>query len=80
MSLPTHTLPTHTLPTHVLLLIREYSKPMTRPDWRQSKPLINPYRLFLHGDKPQRNKKGKYVFRPYRYRLFMRFFDNMKNI
>ena len=68
------------LPSRVLLLISEYSKPMTRPDWRQSKPLINPYRLFLHGDKPQRNKKGKYVFRAYRYRLFMRFFDNMKNV
>ena len=33
-------LPTHTLPTHVLLLIREYSKPMTRPDWRQSNHLL----------------------------------------
>jgi len=68
------------LPSRVLLIISEYSKPMTRPDWRQSIPLINPRKLFLHGDKPQKNKKGKYVFRAYRYKLFMRFFDNMKNL
>lgn len=46
------------LPSRVLLLISEYSNPMTRPDWRQSIPLINPRKLFLHGDKPQRNKKA----------------------
>ena len=33
-ALPFHALPTHALPTHVLRLISEYSKPMTRPDWR----------------------------------------------
>ena len=36
------------LPNRALLLIREYSKPITRPDWRKSKPIITTYRLYLH--------------------------------
>jgi hypothetical protein len=34
------------LPNRALLLIRDYSRPMTRPDWRQSKPIISTYKLF----------------------------------
>ena len=36
------------LPSRVLLLISEYSKPMTRPDWRKSKPIITKYQLYLY--------------------------------
>ena len=43
----TLTLRSHALPSRALLLIREYSKPLTRPDWRQSKPIITTYRLYL---------------------------------
>lgn len=34
------------LPCRALTIIREYSKPMTRPDWRQSKPLTTTYQLY----------------------------------
>lgn len=37
----------HALPFRAVSLIREYSKPLTRPDWRQSKPIITTYRLYL---------------------------------
>ena len=46
--LPSHALPSHALPSHALVLIREYSKPITRPDWRDSKPLITRYQLYLY--------------------------------
>jgi hypothetical protein len=36
------------LPSRALLLIREYSKPLTKSDWRKSKPIITTYRLYLH--------------------------------
>jgi len=35
------------LPSRALLLIREYSRPLTRPDWRQSTPIITTYKLLL---------------------------------
>ena len=38
----------YALPSRALLLIRDYSRPMTRPDWRKSKPIITIYRLYLH--------------------------------
>ena len=34
------------LPSRALLLINEYSKPLTRPDWRQSKPILSVYDLY----------------------------------
>ena len=34
------------LPNRALRLISEYSKPVTRPDWRNSKPIITTYELF----------------------------------
>ena len=34
------------LPARAVNLIREYSRPMTRPDWRQSKPIITTYKLY----------------------------------
>ena len=35
------------LPSRALQIIRDYSRPMTRPDWRKSKPLITIFRLYL---------------------------------
>ena len=34
------------LPERAIKIIREYSKPMTRPDWRHSKPLTTTYQLY----------------------------------
>jgi hypothetical protein len=34
------------LPLRVMTLINEYSKPLTRPDWRKSKPIISTYKLY----------------------------------
>jgi hypothetical protein len=36
-----------TLPSRALLLIHEYSRPVTRGNWRKSKPIITTYRLYL---------------------------------
>jgi hypothetical protein len=41
-------LPCPSLPYRALTLIREYSKPLTRPDWRKSKPIVSTYRLYLN--------------------------------
>ena len=35
------------LPLRALSLIREYSKPLTRADWRQSKPIVTSYGIYL---------------------------------
>lgn len=43
-----YSLPSHTLPFCALLLISEYSKPLTRPDWRKSKPCVSTYMLFVY--------------------------------
>jgi hypothetical protein len=42
-----HASQSHALPNRALLLINEYSKPITRPDWRKSKPIITTYCLYL---------------------------------
>ena len=34
------------LPKNVLRLISEYSKPVTRPDWRTCKPIITTYKMY----------------------------------
>lgn len=34
------------LPKNVLRIISEYSKPVTRPNWRNSKPIITTYKLY----------------------------------
>ena len=34
------------LPFHVVALIGEYSKPLTRPEWRKSKPIITTHMLY----------------------------------
>ena len=45
--LPYRALPCSALPYRALQIIREYSRPITRPDWRKSKPLITIFRLYL---------------------------------
>jgi hypothetical protein len=40
-------LPCRALPRRALQIIREYSRPYTRPDWRKSKPIITTYKLYL---------------------------------
>ncbi len=47
-ALPASALPASALPVRAITLIREYSRPLTRPDWRQSKPIITTYNLYLH--------------------------------
>ena len=37
---------TRALPIRAVHLISEYSKPLTRPNWRQSKPLTTAYQLY----------------------------------
>ena len=46
-SLDSRSLDSRTLPNRALSLISEYSKPMTRPDWRKSKPIVETYSLFI---------------------------------
>jgi hypothetical protein len=46
-TLPSRALPSRALPSRALQMIREYSKPMSKPNWRQSKPIITTYRLYL---------------------------------
>ena len=36
------------LPCRATNLIREYSKPITRPDWRKSNPIISQYKLYSY--------------------------------
>ena len=45
--LPSNLLPSNVLPSNALRLISEYSKPVTRPDWRNSKPIVSVYELYL---------------------------------
>uniref|UniRef100_A0A6C0JIA4 Uncharacterized protein n=1 Tax=viral metagenome TaxID=1070528 RepID=A0A6C0JIA4_9ZZZZ len=35
------------LPSNVLRLIKEYSKPITRPNWRNSKPIVSVYEIYM---------------------------------
>ena len=46
-ALPSYTLPSRALPSRALALIREYSKPLTRPDWRTLHKISN-YDLFYY--------------------------------
>jgi len=53
-------LPSRALPSRALQLINDYSKPVTRPNWRHSKPIITIYRLYerilLYNDYSFKNK------------------------
>ena len=56
--LPKNLLPKNLLPKNVLEIIKEYSKPMTRPNWRESNPIITTYKMYklLHNS----NKNSNY--------------------
>jgi hypothetical protein len=58
-------------PLRVISLISEYSKPMTRPDWRQSKPIITTYKLYCIFRR--RERKG-----PIKLKYF-RILENIEN-
>ena len=47
MSMVTSSLPSRVLPSRALSLISEYSKPLTHPEWRYSKPIITTFHLYL---------------------------------
>ena len=36
------------LPVNVLHMIKEYSRPLTKPNWRKSKPIITTYKLYMY--------------------------------
>ena len=44
----TKSLRSHALPSRALLLIHDYSRPMTRSNWRKSKPIITTFELYVH--------------------------------
>ena len=46
-ALPCRALPCRALPCRALDLIREYSRPLTRANWRKSKPIITTYKLYV---------------------------------
>jgi hypothetical protein len=41
-------LPGRELPFRALQIINEYSQPLTRANWRNSKPIISQYKLYLY--------------------------------
>lgn len=65
--LPLRVLPLRVLPVNVLNIIKEYSRPLTRTNWRQSKPIISTYQLYL--------KCG--VNNEYKFKLFCIIMDNI---
>jgi hypothetical protein len=46
-ALLSYALLSYALPQRALTLIHEYSRPITRPDWRKSRPIITTYELYL---------------------------------
>jgi hypothetical protein len=59
------------LPNRALLIIREYSKPRTRFNWRQSKPIITCYRLYLMVKQFMEYSKNKRLYRNTLYNILM---------
>jgi hypothetical protein len=55
-------------PPEILRIIREYSLPVTCPDWRKSKPIITTYQMFLLAE-----QKNNYVTS----NLYERLFDHI---
>ena len=47
MALTSNVLPSNVLPSNDLRIISEYSKPVTRSNWRDSKPIVSVYKLYL---------------------------------
>ena len=64
-SLLCRSLPCRALPCRALTLIRDYSKPLTRTDWRKSNPVISQYKLYSYVSNHTRrnNKLKEYLLR-----------------
>ena len=60
------------LPSDVFALIRDYSLPITRPNWRQSKPILSTYQLYLIAKKKIENS--------WRFTRYDALLDNIENI
>ena len=56
-------LPCRSLPIRALNLISEYSKPLTHPEWRYSKPIISTYWLYVHSTNKKKSTLKSYLFR-----------------
>ena len=58
-------LPCRALPCRALSLIREYSKPLTHPEWRKSNPVISQYKLhsYVTNHKLKNSRLKEYLFR-----------------
>jgi hypothetical protein len=67
----THSCGSRFLPSRTLLIIREYSKPRTRFNWRQSKPIITCYRLYLMVKPFMEYSKNKRLYRNTLYNILM---------
>ena len=66
--LPLRMLPLRVLPLRVLHIIKEYSRPITRANWRQSKPIISTYQLYLTCR----------INNEYKFKLFCIIIDNIQ--
>ncbi len=62
------TMPLCVLPLRVLNIIKEYSRPLTRSNWRDSKPIISTYQLYLNC-----RQNNEYLFK-----LFCIIIDNIQ--
>jgi hypothetical protein len=60
------------LPADILVIIREYSKPVTRPDWRTIKPLAG---HVLHNDLYNSLWENEHIT----FKLYKRVFTYLKN-
>lgn len=51
------------LPCRATNLISEYSKPITRPDWRKSNPVISQYGLYSYAVNKKKSRLKEYLLR-----------------
>jgi hypothetical protein len=78
--MPFTSLPCYSLPSNVLRIISEYSKPVTRPDWRTCgliRKTEYPIDLYLYGDRIYKYKKDLVLYNPQLFKLFLIIFTNM---
>jgi len=61
-------MPLCVLPLRVLNIIKEYSRPLTKSNWRQSKPIISTYQLYLTCR----------INNEYKFKLFCIIIDNIQ--
>jgi hypothetical protein len=78
--MPFTSLPCYSLPSNVMRIISDYSKPVTRPDWKtcgQIRSPQYPLDLYLYGDRIYKYKNGLVLYNPQLFKLFMIIFSNM---